>query len=94
MSTEKNDLDPRIEEALEKGVALLESRQSDDSGSFDLGFDGGALPDAYFVFIESVLGVGNSGQQLVRRLLDRQLAEGGWSLAPGQRGHLSTTVEA
>lgn len=96
MATRRIELLRRVEEALAQGVRALEALQPDGAEGFDLGFDGGALPDAHFVLVDRVLGLGRDALvgRLVRRLLDRQLAEGGWSLAPGLGGHLSTTVEA
>lgn len=106
MSTRKSELVHRVERALEGGVEALERFPSTESGEVDLGFDGGALPDAHFIFVKHALGLSehleasadDGGEtvstRLVRRLLDRQLAAGGWSIAPGLEGHLSTTVEA
>jgi squalene-hopene/tetraprenyl-beta-curcumene cyclase len=69
---------------------------AEGSDGFDLGFDGGALPDAHLVLVDRVLGLGADAivERLVRRLFDRQLADGGWALAPGLGGHVSTTVDA
>lgn len=102
----KSELVHRAKSALEGGVAALEALQTPETGEYDLGFDGGALPDAHLIFVEHVLLLSKRGEaseddgnefisaRLVRGLLDRQLAEGGWSIAPGLDGHLSTTVEA
>lgn len=96
MATRKIEQQWRVDHAVAQGTAALTRLQSEEGGGFDLGFDGGAPPDAHLVFVASALGQGDEGLkgQLVRRLLDRQLAEGGWALAPGMAGHLSTSVEA
>jgi squalene cyclase len=95
MATRKLELRRRVEQALAQGAEYLSAQQS-EHGGFDLGFDGGALPDAQVIFLHHVLELDASefSQALVRRLLDRQLPEGSWALAPGMAGHLSTTVEA
>ena len=95
MATRRIEIYHRVEQALETGAQRLSELQEED-GSFDLGFDGGALPDAHFVFIDRMLELEleDHSERLVRRLLDRQLAEGSWALAPGMGGHLATTVEA
>jgi squalene-hopene/tetraprenyl-beta-curcumene cyclase len=95
MATRQIEVSQRVEQSLSLAADHLARLQSDD-GSFDRGFDGGALPDAHFVVIDRILELGSGlvTDRLVRRLRDRQLADGSWELAPGAGGHLSTTVEA
>lgn len=95
MATGRGELERRVEQAISLGADSLAGQVPED-GVVALGFDGGALPDAHYVFVHQTLGLGDDAllSRLVRRLLDRQLAEGGWSLAPGMGGHLSTSVDA
>lgn len=95
MATRKMELEQRVEQAISLGADALAS-QVPEEGVVELGFDGGALPDAHFILVHQILGFDEKElvPRLVRRLLDRQLAEGGWSLAPGMAGHLSTSVDA
>src|SRR5262249_21142097 len=52
--------------------------------------------EAEYVFVNRLLGRQRPEQdrRMAERLLATQQADGGWSLAPGQPSHLSTTIEA
>src|SRR5262249_15678644 len=52
--------------------------------------------EAEYVFVNRLLGRQRAEQErrMADRLLATQQADGGWSLAPGQPSHLSTTIEA
>src|SRR5262245_20224037 len=55
-----------------------------------------ATLEAQYIFVGRLLGRHGPEQdrRMAERLLATQQADGGWSLAPGQPSHLSTTIEA
>ncbi len=97
MAIQKVEADHRVDEAISSCGEYLADQQGRE-GLFDLGFDGGPMPDAHLLTMAELLGLdGVTPEQrrlLARKLLDRQLPEGAWALAPGLEPELAVTVDA
>jgi squalene-hopene/tetraprenyl-beta-curcumene cyclase len=88
-------LGARVDDAIERATRALLERQC--SGGYWQGIvEAAANLEAEYVFVNRLLGRQRPEQdrRMADRLLGTQQADGGWSLAPGQPSHLSTTIEA
>jgi squalene-hopene/tetraprenyl-beta-curcumene cyclase len=88
-------LGARVDDAIDRATRALLDRQC--SGGYWQGVvEAAANLEAEYVFVNRLLGRQRPEQErrMADRLLATQQADGGWSLAPGQPGHLSTTIEA
>ncbi len=89
------DLVGRVDAAVARACEALLALQC-PGGYWQGIIEGAASLEAEYVFVNRLLGRQRPEQE--RRMADRLLAtqhdDGGWSLAPGQPCHVSTTIEA
>src|SRR5262245_66111773 len=83
-------LDSAVTRATEHVLALQRS-----GGHWQGLVEAAANLEAEYVFVHRLLGRQRPERErgVVERLLETQQADGGWSLAPGQPSHVSTTIE-
>ena len=85
----------RLDDAIARATDALLARQY-AAGHWQGVIEAAANLEAEYVFVNRLLGRHRPEQEsrMVERLLSTQGADGGWPLAPGEPGHLSTTIEA
>src|SRR5262245_10761710 len=92
---ERTELVTRLDSAVTRATEHLLALQR--SGEHWQGLvEAAANLEAEYVFVHRLLGRQRPERErgVVERLLATQQADGGWSLAPGQPSHVSTTIEA
>ncbi len=92
---EQQGLAARVDESIARASRALLSVQC-PAGYWQGVVEGAAHLEAEYVFANRLLGRQRSEQDrlMAERLLALQQDDGGWALAPGQPGHLSTSVQA
>jgi squalene-hopene/tetraprenyl-beta-curcumene cyclase len=90
-----SDLGERLDGAIARATDALLARQY-AAGHWQGVVEAAANLEAEYVFVSRLLGRRRPEHEsrMVERLLATQGPDGGWPLATGQPGHLSTTIEA
>src|SRR5262245_15880844 len=91
----ESGLGTRVDDAIERATRALLERQC-SGGHWQGIVEAAANLEAEYVFVNRLLGRQRPEQdrRMADRLLATQQADGGWSVAPGQPSHVSTTIEA
>ncbi len=91
----RTELVTRVDAAVTRATEALLGLQC-SAGHWQGLVEAAANLEAEFVFVNRLLGRQRPEQErrMAERLLATQQADGGWSLAPGEPSHVSTTIEA
>lgn len=86
---------PTLDEAIRRTQAFLLGRQARD-GFWHFPLEANVTMDAEYLFFRRYLGLPESGRErrVADHILSTQGGDGGWSLFPGAKGHVSLTIEA
>src|SRR5262245_24766482 len=92
---ERTELVTRLDSAVTRATERLLALQC-SGGQWQGLVEAAANLEAEYIFVHRLLGRPRPERErgAVERLLATQQADGGWSLAPGQPSHVSTTIEA